>query len=138
MILRGQHESVELVCEEVLPPHLPSSGDIRLAVRVVSHGFSGEYDQVWVGAGEFRRFLAALRELEAARQGAAAIEALSPEEFQLVVRTIDRAGHLTVEGRLGRWVFARYWQAIVFGFEFCPSLLGQAVREFERLGQVGA
>jgi hypothetical protein len=135
MILRGLMELVELVCQEVLPPHLPCSGDIRLAVRVASNGFTGEYDGVWVGADEFRRFLTDLRTLQETRQGAAVVEALSPEKFRLALRAVDGAGHLVAEGRLGRWVFARYWHAIEFSFEFCPSLLAQAVRDFEQLGQ---
>ncbi|MEX0702311.1 MAG: hypothetical protein WD069_09470 [Planctomycetales bacterium] len=135
MELRGQHSSVELVCEEVLPQHLPSAGDVRLAVRVASHGFCGEYNQVWVAADEFGRFLAALRQLEATRLGAAEMAALSPDEFRLAVRTVDRSRHLVVEGRLGRLVHARHWHAVEFAFEFDSSLFGGAVREFERLAQ---
>jgi hypothetical protein len=109
---------------------------MRLSVRIEAHGFSGQYDRVWIGADEFDRFLAALRELEATRGGVAAMEALSPEEFWLAVGAADGSSSLIVEGQLGRWVFARYWHSVTFGFEFCPSLLGQAVGEFVGLGRV--
>src|SRR4051794_5599790 len=106
MELREDDHSLEVLRVEAVPAALPAGGDLRLSVRVCSAGFAGSSSAVWADAGSFRRFLAELRQLEARRQGAARLEALAaPDEFWLEFRSIDRAGHLAVFGRLSRWEF---------------------------------
>jgi hypothetical protein len=91
-----------------------------------------------VDPASFEQFVEQLRELEARRQGIARLEAVrSPDEFWLEVRSIDRAGHMAVFGRLRRWQFMSpgegYHQAVEFGFEFCPSLLAGVFAAFRSM-----
>ena len=57
----------------------------------------------------------------------------------VVRNTISSKGtpffNLFLVAALPRYVFARFWHAVEFSFEFCPSVLGQAVGNFKQLGQ---
>jgi hypothetical protein len=74
--------------------------DIHLLVRVQFHGFSGEIE-TWVLRAAWLGFAQDLGALEERRQGEAKLEGTSPDELSLVIRSIDRAGHMGVEGTVG-------------------------------------
>jgi len=140
MVIGEQDNPLEMLCLEVLPPDSPGAGDMRLQVRVRSHGFSGE-TAVWIDAKTFHSFLGHLRVLNTRREGFAEVRAMSPEDFCVRIQTVDRAGHMVVEGRVARCVLA-FWgcvpllHSVQFGFEFCPSLLPALITKFESLAEV--
>jgi hypothetical protein len=75
--------------------------DLRLTVSVARAGFAGTAT-TWVEAAAWERFVCDLERLDERRLGEARLEGMSPEELVLQVRSIDEAGHLGVEGLLGR------------------------------------
>jgi hypothetical protein len=110
---------------------LPSRGDVYITVRVLSSGFSGE-NELWVDSKSVRHFCRSLVELEKTRRGSAELESISPGELKLKVSSLDRAGHMGIEGRTGYLVqkgnFSAY-HSVEFGFEFDPSQLLKAIRD---------
>jgi hypothetical protein len=129
MVTREATNSVEIVATERVPDHLPSAGDVRLAISVQSQGFVG-VGSGWVEAPRLREFIAQLRELEAQRKGSAEMESISPVQFWLRMLATDRAGHVTLAGRL-----ARGEQNVEFSFGFCPSLLPGVVAAFDAIAE---
>jgi hypothetical protein len=70
----------------------PSEGDVCLSVSARSETFSGEYDQVWIEKDDWRSFLGSLRRLERERTGQASLASMSPDEFAIHLKIVDRAG----------------------------------------------
>jgi hypothetical protein len=91
-------------------------------------GFTGHND-LWVSSTILREFCSALIALERDRRGRAELTSISPNELQVVVRSIDSRGHMSVEGSTGYHVQREgrlVWHAVHFGFEFDPSQLVRA------------
>jgi hypothetical protein len=111
---------------------------LGLTVAVSAGGFTGRNDTGWVFPDVFERFLADLRILQERLRGAAELESVNPAEFRLRVAAADRAGHMSLEGILGKVSYGAWGRLqenrIAFSFEldqtFLPGLLG----EFEDLG----
>jgi hypothetical protein len=106
-----------------------SSGDDILAiVDVRTRGFTGRID-TWILRAAWVAFCEQLSRLEADRQGVATVESMSPQELRLTIRSIDRAGHMAIEGVVGyRGTFGE----VLLSFspmEFDPSILPQLLRE---------
>ena len=136
MLIREGSNSIEIVAVRRVPQHLPSAGDTELSILVSSSGFSGR-GTTWVHASRLAAFVVQLQELEGQRQGAATLEGISREEFQLRIRSIDRQGHFAVSGKLACQVYADqrgpYLHAVEFGFEFDPTQLPQVLSGFQEL-----
>jgi hypothetical protein len=113
-----------------------SAGDVRLRVRVLSIGFAGEYDGVWIEAQNTTEFIDQLAALERDRRGSATLTSMSPGDFSLQVRIVDSAGHAAASGFLGRWfrnqrgpVEAR----VGFDLNLEPDRLPYLLREAQRV-----
>jgi hypothetical protein len=78
----------------------PSEEDIRIAVEVRSRGFTGRID-TWIMRQACIDFCERLSVLEHRRHGEATVESISPKELRLSVRSVDRAGHMAIEGSIG-------------------------------------
>jgi len=118
----------------------PDKGSMNWRVNVESHGFGGNLDSVWIWPVEFERFIDELVLLERIRQGKASLVSMSPEKLRLNVQSINHAGHMMVEGQLGRQVFIGNNSRLInvnFAFEFDPSLLPAALRDFGELNHSG-
>lgn len=105
----------------------PAEGDAYMTVQINSAGFRGHND-LWVDARALRKFCSDLLLLAAKRQGIAKIEGMSPNEMEIVVRSIDHSGHMVVEGMTGYEVQRERGtrrHAVSFGFEFDPSQLNE-------------
>jgi hypothetical protein len=76
----------------------------RLLVRVRIRGFAAETD-AWVERAAWLGFAQDLGILEVRRQGEARLESISPGEVSIVVRSLDHAGHMGVEGTVGTRTF---------------------------------
>lgn len=110
--------------------NLPSHGDAHVTVRISSNGFSGHND-LWVLASQLQSFCQNLVTLKHQRQGEAVLEAISPGELLLAIRSVNSCGHMLVEGSTGFHVFrenSHPWHSVQFGFEFDPSQLSKAIR----------
>ena len=119
----NQKDQIELILFDQ-DKHTPG-----ISITVSSSGFTGHTDTYVVGFPEFCKVLISL---EQARTGEAVLKSVSPGELELVVRAVDRKGHMAVEGVVGYHYLGetgtRYWHAAHFGFEFDPSQLQEAVK----------
>ena len=119
---------LELTMQEV--GGTPAEGDAYMTVKIDSAGFRGHND-LWVDARALRRFCTDLLHLAAKRRGSAKIEGMSPNEMEIVVRSIDYSGHMVVEGTTGYEVQREHGtrrHSVTFGFEFDPSQLNEVER----------
>lgn len=120
--------------------HGRNEGDLRLGVSVRNGTFAGSYDQVWIAKDEWSSFLGTMRRLERDRSGQASLLSMSPEEFELHLEVVDRAGHLAVHGCLSRYHFGHpsgktTRSRIEYHMPVDPSLLRELVLSLEGLGQ---
>ena len=139
MLVRDGDGSLELtVAERSTVVH--DAGDTQFAVRVRVSGLRTVLTAeslCWVELRALAAFAEQLRLLEERRQGAAALESMSPGELRLEIRATDRAGHMAAVGQVGRWLGVGsgepYWSAVTFRVPFCPTELPALVREFSAL-----
>ena len=136
MKIGNYQEFISIIEQERLPDNTPTPGDVRLKVSVCIKEFSGSYENVWIDKDELKKFLLDFIKLEERREGRARLESMSPDEFWMEFRSIDRAGHVGVEVQLKRLQYSEseLWpRMIAGGFEFDVSTLPQLVREFKKL-----
>jgi hypothetical protein len=122
---------VELGLARQETDNLPSRGDGYVTIVVSSAGFKGHND-LWVSADVLQSFCLGLVALERIRHGEAVLKSISPNELNLRIRSVDRRGHMAIEGSTGYHVHrgdSQIWHAVHFGFGFDPSQLASAVRE---------
>jgi len=108
----------------------PAMGDAYMTLKIVSAGFVGHND-LWVDALSLRKFCTDILQLATKRQGTARIEGMSPNEMEITVRSIDRSGHMIVEGTTGYGVHRERGlrhHSVTFGIEFDPSQLNEVER----------
>lgn len=101
-------------------------------VRSAAGDFAGRNPNIWIDANEQRRFLEELRHLERERRGTAQVAAMSPNEFELVIRVVDATGHISIEGLIGTLrPFGSRYHHLLFKFSFAldPTDLPKLVRE---------
>ncbi len=136
MILRGDDVALEIGLGEIVPAGRPDTGDLRLAVRLSSRQFAGYNDSTWVRASSWRSFLDELRRMEEQRAGQAQLVSMSPSDLALRIFVRDRAGHVAVEGHVGKdlvWSDGAHAAHIPFRLELDPSTLPQTVIAFRDL-----
>ena len=138
MTIRNGANAIELIVLERIPDDLPTPGDVRLRVRVEVEGFAGFSDRAWIEKAVLHRFVEGVQELERTRKGEATLESMSPGEFALQLRSVDRAGHLAATGQLKRVTYGAevHEQRLHFGFDLdsgTVSAFVQALRS-EMLG----
>src|SRR5437867_13186394 len=102
------------------------------AARCSVGDFSGCNPRIWIDANDQHRFVTELQDLERDRRGEARVAAMSPEEFELGVRVVDSAGHVVVEGLIGKLqYFGQRHARLLFRFAFVldPTRLPSLVRD---------
>lgn len=117
-----------------------NEGDLRLGVSVRCGTFGGSYDQVWIARDDWSSFVAGMRRLERERVGQASLLSMSPEEFELHLEVVDRAGHVAAHGCLSQYHFGHpsgktTRSRIEYHTAVDPSLLRELVLSLEALGQ---
>jgi hypothetical protein len=117
-----------------------SEGDLRLGVSVRCGTFAGSYDQVWIAKDDWSSFVGSIRRLERERNGKASLLSLSPDEFELHLQVVDRAGHLAAHGCLSRYHFGHPSgktprSRIEYHLAVDPGLLRELVLSLEGFGQ---
>ena len=124
-------------------PDGQSDGDLRLSVSVRCDTFAGSYDQVWIARDGWSSFVDGMRRLERERSGRASLVSITPDEFELHLEVVDRAGHLAAHGCLSRYHFGHpsgnaTRSRIEYHFPVDPGLLRELVLSLEALGQPAA
>ncbi|WP_152539354.1 WapI family immunity protein [Methylomicrobium lacus] len=117
--------SIEVI--ERVPANLPTQGDASFAIEFRVEGFSGS-GPTWVDLLTLQSFVKQLRALEVSRKGEAAMESMTPREFELRIWATDGLGHMALKGRL-----SHRKQVGEFTFSFDPSLLVSARVAFEAI-----
>ena len=103
---------LELEVLEVLPPGLPSPGDVRVQATLRLRDFSGSFTEVWIEKPELERFTADLARFVESGSGEVRLQAMSPEELTLVLRWTDAlrvsegCADCSVEAHLGRYQYS--------------------------------
>ena len=129
MILGEGTSQFEIVVAEVEAPTPQSSGgDVRVDIRVRFGDFSGVAD-AWILREVWHGFIESLRTLERRRQGEAAVRSISPGELSLRVFSLDRAGHMAVEGEVGTLHYQREASLRFAPIAFDQSRLPELVNE---------
>lgn len=105
--------------------------DPHLVVRLTVPGFSAS-TETYVLESEWNGFLQELRSLEATRQGEAVVESISPGELRLRVKSLDRAGHMGIEGHIGIRGPRNEFRFTFDTLEFDPTRLCSLVMELSR------
>ena len=134
------NDFVEIEVLERGAVHGQNEGDLRLGVSVRCGTFAGSYDQVWIAKDAWSSFVGSMRRLERERNGQASLVSMSPEEFELHLQVVDRAGHLAAHGCLSRYNFGHpsgktARSRIEYHVAVDPSMLRELVLSFEASGQ---
>jgi hypothetical protein len=129
MQIRDNQDFIEIDVVDRVPGNLPTPGDVELSVEVSSGKFRGQAF-AWIEARKLSSFIAQLCDLERSRTGSAEMEGMSPGEFRLRIFSIDRRGHVAIEGRLVHQASQSFRHSIDFGFEFDPTFLPKVVAGF--------
>jgi hypothetical protein len=99
--------------------------------------------EAWIDRDSWATFCKQLIALEQTRQGKAILESMSPGELRLCVRSLDRLGHMGIEGELTHYIYgegARQPQSLSLQFgtmEFDPMLLSKVVAELATIPNGG-
>ena len=136
MFIGRDDEHLELEEIERVPDHLPTPGDVRVRATVTLQDFAGSYDGIWLSHSDLSNFVKQLRTVVQTRKGTAKLEAMSPGEFTMEVRSVDAAGHFEASVRVGRQQYSgrTYRPAMVTGgFEIEPDQLPLVLAAFESL-----
>lgn len=115
------------------------NGDQHFEIAVVCGRYSAS-ENVWIMPDEWKSFLRQLQTLEALRQGTARLQGVTEKDLTLIVRSIDTAGHMAIEGRIGgrRYVGGHPSEVgLEFGFEFDAGTLADIVQAFNMISGVG-
>jgi hypothetical protein len=137
MLIFDAETSLELKPLETLPADVPGAGDTRFEITVKSAGFTGKNHKVWVARPAMDTWIAQLRRVADERKGSAELQSLSPDDFLLVVRVADSAGHIAVEGNLSRSFFGprRVFRhnKTEYSIDFDPTRLPELLAQFEAM-----
>jgi hypothetical protein len=106
------------------------TGDSRVEVTVEVGSFRGS-GKVWLGRGDYDRFLESFSALVRTRNGEATLRAMSPDAFELVFRPTDGLGHVKMTGVLRENRHGRY-SALSEGISFEVELDGEFLEEYAR------
>ena len=104
--------------------------DVRAAVSFAGRGFAASNSSVWFDGDAITSFLAALRQLDADREGNATLETMSPNECRLTFRNSDGLGHLMLDVSVTAGLGTQQ-STCNLSFSFDPTLLPAIVKQME-------
>jgi hypothetical protein len=144
MVLGDSSAHIELKAVEVQTavPGCTAGGDVRVVARMRLAAFAGAIE-TWIKRDAWATFRTQLEALERIRQGEAILESMSPGELRLRIRTLDRLGHMGVEGEFLHYFYgsgARQPQVVRLqwgALEFDPTLLPRLVAELAVVQSAG-
>ena len=119
MVIGDERFRLEIQPLEVLRAPAEGAGDVRAAVAVRCHAFSGANRNVYFQRAAWARFAAELRALERSGRGEAELRSESPNDFRARFYMSDWVRHLGVEGHVGAIAFVgSVAREITLTFEF--------------------
>lgn len=101
--------------------------ELVIVARVRTCGFAAVVESM-ILRPEWDSFCAGLKQLEKNRQGSATLEAISPGELELEVRSTNRAGQMAIGGLIGTDLSGSRVRMTFSPIPFDPSSLPQLVR----------
>jgi hypothetical protein len=120
---------IELDVTDFGDAHTAGRDDVLLNVTVRTGAYAAE-DADWIVRNDLDRFLQELRALDEKRQGKAVLVSASPDDMQLEFYSTDSAGHMAIQGQLGRTDPNGFRLQLQFGFAFEPDKLPAILRYF--------
>ena len=106
----------------------------EVSLEVGSRGFFGRHEEVHFLDSDYAKFVTSLRALDKTRQGVARLEAMSPEEFWIEILSVDKLGHIHLQGLVTQESSIRprrLWNSIGFDIALDPSTFPRILRQFE-------
>ncbi len=89
MQIGDSNNSLQIEIRERVTEHRQDAGDVRIGVTVLSNGFSGKYDDIWLDHHELVEFVGDFERMERERRGSARLCSMSPGEFIVDFRPSD-------------------------------------------------
>ena len=110
--------------------------DVYLVAQASTKGFVGCNASVGVSRRIWAAFIGDVKKLETTRVGEARLISMSPADFELRVRSYDRARHICITGFVGDYMILRDVTdvpRVPFRIEIDPSTLASLVIASEQL-----
>lgn len=110
----------------------------RFMVRWHTENIQVEYDHaVWISERDLENFLNALIRLHEERKTPAVLHSMSPGEFSITFKPIDKSGHLAVTATLSKEdrFYRDYSFSAEVGFQVDPTCLPTVVNDFVHLAR---
>ena len=104
--------------------------DVRAGVSFAGRGFAASNSSVWFDGDAITSFLAALRQLDAKREGNATLETMSPNECVLAFRNSDGLGHLLLDVSITAGIGTQQ-STCNLSFSFDPTSFPALVKQIE-------
>ena len=129
--LRDEHSTLQLS----LATFDTGDDDVYLVAEASTKGFVGRNASVGVSRRIWATFIGDFKKLETTRVGEARLISMSPADFELRVRSYDRARRMRITGFVGDYMISRDVTDVArvpFRIEIDPSTLGSLVAAFEQ------
>lgn len=124
---------IELITVDSEQAYYPS---YRLRINLSTEEIQATFNRsIWISEADLDSFVARLNDLETTRQGDEKLNSMSPNEFQLRFRNLDKLGHLSVEIQLmkGNYLAQGYSDLIKVEFEIDPPSLPKIIAGLNEL-----
>jgi hypothetical protein len=108
----------------------------RLNIKVLTEELNAEFKRpIWIALTDLELFTQKLTQLDKTRIGDEKLESLSPDEFHLRFRNIDKLGHLTVELKIRKKSPYQndYSDLIKVEFEIDPTTFPKIIEELNEI-----
>jgi hypothetical protein len=111
----------------------------RLKINLLTEELNAEFNRsIWISLTDLESFTQKLTELDKTRIGDEKLESMSPDEFYLRFRNIDKLGHLAVELKIRKLSPYQndYSDLIKVEFEIDPTSLPKIINELNEIKNV--
>jgi len=108
----------------------------RLNIKILTEELNAEFKRpIWIALTDLETFTQKLTELDKTRIGDEKLESMSPNEFHLRFRNIDKLGHLTVELKVRKESAYQndYADLIKLEFEIDPTTFPKIINELNEI-----
>ncbi|WP_289045367.1 hypothetical protein [uncultured Olleya sp.] len=110
-----------------------------LKINLLTEEFNAEFNRpIWIALTDLESFTQKLIELEKTRIGDEKLESMSPDEFYIRFRNIDKLGHIAVEMKIRKSSPYQndYSDLIKVEFEIDPTTFPKILNELNEIKNV--
>jgi hypothetical protein len=128
---RKSYLNIEYVDSEI--ERYPS---VCVVITVQDGDFRGYNKDVWIELDLLKNYIENLKILDKTRRGAASMNSMSPEEFQIKIETYDLSGHMILNYKISQYAHRMPNTNIISltgAFELDVSLFTNIISEFGHL-----